>query len=111
MKEMIEKAYVGATDQPSQAHNIIIYAGEQHCTVYREFLKYLEFEDLEKIEKSESKEFCINIKNFPPFFSYWPENFEIYDESIDTVETQKRKLEDDYEEQPYLLVKSKRKEE
>lgn len=74
MNEIEKKAYEGATDQPSEAHNIIVYAGDLHSNIYREFLQYLEFENLVEpilnLTKG-SKEFCIDAENFHPFFN-WP---------------------------------------
>jgi hypothetical protein len=94
MKKMKEKAYPGATDQPAQAHNIIIYAGDLHARNYRECLKFLGFKDLEKIEDSHSKELCINIKDFPPLFSYWPEKFDV-DQPPPVRQTSKRQVDVD----------------
>ena len=74
MNEIETKAYEGATDQPSEAHNIIVYAGDLHSNIYREFLQYLEFENIVEpilnLTKG-SKEFCIDAENFHPFFN-WP---------------------------------------
>jgi hypothetical protein len=44
----MEKAYVGATDQPSSASNIIIYAGDSHSDRYRRFLKEIGNNPIEK---------------------------------------------------------------
>ena len=71
MKEIEEKGYKGATDQPDKAHNVIIYAGNAHAEIYRKFLKQLDFKEIAKTGVS-SSEFvtCINMKNFKqPFFS------------------------------------------
>ena len=71
MKEIEEKGYKGATDQPDKAHNVIIYAGNAHSEIYRKFLKQLDFKEIAKTGVS-SSEFvtCINMKNFKqPFFS------------------------------------------
>jgi len=94
MKKMKEKAYPGATDQPAQAHNIIIYAGDLHSRNYRECLHFLGFKDLEKIEQSDSKELCINIKDFPPLFSYWPEKFRCESATTCAQKNLKREVEE-----------------
>lgn len=44
----MEKAYTGATDQPSSASNIIIYAGDYHSDRYRRFLKEIGNDPIEK---------------------------------------------------------------
>jgi hypothetical protein len=44
----MEKAYTGATDQPSTASNIIIYAGDHHSDRYRRFLKEIGNDPIEK---------------------------------------------------------------
>jgi hypothetical protein len=63
MKEIEEKGYKGATDQPDKAHNIIIYAGNAHSEVYRKFLNQLDFEQIAETGVS-SNEFvtCVNMK-------------------------------------------------
>jgi hypothetical protein len=49
LKELETKGYIGATDQPEKAHNIIIYAGNIHAQTYRKFLETkLGFTPLEK---------------------------------------------------------------
>ena len=57
-------------DQPKKAHNIIIYAGEYHCNIYRNFLEFIgEFKKISEVKKQ--AEACIDIRSFPkPFFSY-----------------------------------------
>lgn len=92
MKQIKEKAHANATDQPSQARNIIIYAGDFHAQSYRKFLKeVLDFDQIEKAGKVEKfriegepldlEKFrvdgetlrCINMKTISqPFFSEWP---------------------------------------
>lgn len=77
---MAEKAYKGANDQPDRAHNIIIYAGEEHSKIYRKFLESVGFEEFGRSGKSENDythepNYCIdmqigNIKQ--PLFSEWP---------------------------------------
>jgi len=81
----MEKAYVGATDQPSSASNIIIYAGDSHSDRYRRFLKEIGNNPIEKtgnfLNHSELKDFavfsdgalpknCIDMSRISqPFFS------------------------------------------
>ena len=71
MKEIEEKGYKGATDQPDKAHNIIIYAGNAHSEVYRRFLNQLDFKQIAETGVG-SNEFvtCVNMKKInQPFFS------------------------------------------
>jgi hypothetical protein len=81
----MEKAYVGATDQPSSASNIIIYAGDFHSDRYRRFLKEIGNDPIEKtgnfVDYSELKDFiyfsddslpknCIDMSRISqPFFN------------------------------------------
>ena len=73
--DLTQEPFQGATqgDQPSKAHNIIIYAGDAHSQRYRRFLITLGFIEVAKTGQSENgKNFdsCINMKNIPqPFFS------------------------------------------
>ena len=70
-----EKGYVGATDQPLRAHNIIIYAGERHAERTRKFLERLKFKPIGASGKSGEYPFkyCIDMKTIQqPFFSQWP---------------------------------------
>lgn len=65
------KPYEGADpkDQPKRANNIIIYAGDAHSRIYREFLDEIQFEKI-SVEKKSKSETCIDVRNFPlPFFS------------------------------------------
>jgi hypothetical protein len=58
-------------DQPTHAHNIIIYAGNVHSNNYREFLNSLNFETMNDVDKSTRASSCVNISSdkFPkPFF-------------------------------------------
>ncbi len=66
----------GSWDQPKQAHNIIIYAGDSHSRTYRKFLnKELGFKELAKTEVDRGVYNCLNMSKFPqPFFSHFPEN-------------------------------------
>ena len=80
MRDIEEKGYKGATDQPDRARNIIVYAGDGHSIIYRNFLESIGFEEYGRSGKSEVKNssepsFCVdmdigNIKQ--PFFSEWP---------------------------------------
>jgi len=76
MNYIEEKGYIGATDQPERAHNIIIYAGDQHSSTYREFLRNLNFEVIAKtgvFDSDEKTYTCINMDTIKqPLFSEWP---------------------------------------
>ena len=72
-----KKAYKGSNDQPDRAHNIIIYAGEEHSKIYRKFLESVGFEEFGRSGNDYTHEpnYCIdmqigNIKQ--PLFSEWP---------------------------------------
>ena len=68
-----EKGYIGATDQPLRAHNIIIYAGNNHAKRYRKFLERLKFKPIGSSGKSDDYQYCIDMKTIQqPFFSKWP---------------------------------------
>lgn len=63
-------------DQPSEAHNIILYGGNAHSKNYRQFLKSIGFVEINNIGSEEGRfdlskpVNCLNMKNFPqPFFS------------------------------------------
>jgi|694.fasta_scaffold61936_2 hypothetical protein len=73
MKDM-EKAYTGATDQPSKAHNIIIYTGDLHAQTYRKFLDSINFTQIARSGISSFENItCLNMKTIPqPLFSVWP---------------------------------------
>ena len=67
------------TDEPYEPHNIIIYAGDTHSNMYREFLKKkLGFKliavtgkDWRDKESTNPYENCISMEGFPqPFFAY-----------------------------------------
>jgi len=69
------------TDEPEEPHNIIIYAGDAHSTVYRKFLTQLGFEDKGRSgEMNTQKEIvsgtvysCIDMSKIKqPLFSDWP---------------------------------------
>ena len=59
----MEKAYTDATDQPSSASNIIIYAGDYHSDRYKRFLKEIGNDPIEKTGQfntySVSKDFFV----------------------------------------------------
>ena len=77
------------TDEPEEAHNIIIYAGNGHSNRYRKFLKQLKiedptdkskfsaFEDLgnagpNNYDVKEKPKYCIDMRLFKqPLFSIW----------------------------------------
>ena len=63
------------TDQPTKAHNVIIYAGNNHSLLYRRFLNEIAgFEEIASTGKYEEKDVkhCINMETIPqPFFSTW----------------------------------------
>ena len=64
------------TDEPSEPHNIIIYAGEGHARRVRKFLKdELDFKMIhEKGDQTKTKVNCIMMEDFPqPFFSNHPD--------------------------------------
>jgi hypothetical protein len=60
-------------DQPKEAHNIVIYAGDGHSQRCRRFLNQLNFIEVGKTGQSENKNYkdsCINMKYiYQPFFS------------------------------------------
>ena len=78
MEEMREKAYLGITDQPDRASNIIIYAGDAHSERYRKFLKHvLHFKKIattgvrDGVKGDGTKIYCIDMKSIPqPLFMY-----------------------------------------
>jgi hypothetical protein len=59
------------TDQPTKAHNVIIYAGNTHSLLYRRFLNEIAgFEEIASTGKDTKH--CINMETIPqPFFSTW----------------------------------------
>ena len=86
-----------STDEPEEAHNIIIYAGNKHCATYRKFLKDNTFELLADIGDAEElgnavledekiPHNCVDMKSknkddqwrpftkwsMQPLFSKWP---------------------------------------
>ena len=93
-----------STDEPDEARNIIIYAGNMHCTTYRKFLQANGFELLADIGEAEleNKELqngkprnCVDmtIKNtkmwsMQPLFSKWPPE---KDPNLDTKKKEVKK--------------------
>lgn len=67
----MEKAYTGATDQPSKAHNIIIYTGDLHAQTYRKFLNSINFNQISRTGISSFENItCLNMKTIQqPLFS------------------------------------------
>lgn len=73
IKKLEEKGYIGATDQPLRAHNIIIYTGNNHAERCRKFLEGLKFKPIGSSGKSDDYQYCIDMKTIKqPFFSEWP---------------------------------------
>jgi len=76
LTQMQEKGYVGTTDQPAKATNIIIYTGSKHADTYRLFLKNkLDFKQIAEtgLKKKDSYIHCIDMSTIPqPFFNSWP---------------------------------------
>lgn len=71
----MEKAYTGATDQPSNASNIIIYAGDYHSDRYRRFLETIGNVPIETtgnfLHDDSLAGNCINMSDIrQPFFQY-----------------------------------------
>ena len=104
---MDEKAYKGATHQPKRAHNVIIYAGEDHSDSYRNFLSYIGFTEIDSsgidldnpnphpsLHIPNMPRNCLDMRNIKqPFFSYNRYNLS----SFDAVKKQYR----DYQHIPY----------
>ena len=82
---------IRSTDEPDEARNIIIYAGNKHCATYRKFLIQIGFESLADIGESELEDGkkprnCVDIRSkdqvrdtlsfkkwtMQPLFSQWP---------------------------------------
>jgi hypothetical protein len=66
------------TDEPKEAHNIIIYAGDNHCEIYRKFFHKLNFTPIARIggnpDTSGTKDIpinCIDMRPTSGFFSNW----------------------------------------
>ena len=92
----LTKKKLRSTDEPDEAHNIIIYAGNKHCATYRKFLKDNGFKLLADIGDAEElgnailkdeniPHNCVNMKSkdkqnrtpfkewsMQPLFSKWP---------------------------------------
>ena len=81
------KKFKNVKNQPENPHNIILYAGEAHSTMYRTFFKELDFKNVsetkgvsynyfnsdlskKKYKSNSSYNNCVDISNFKqPFFS------------------------------------------
>lgn len=74
MTDMQKKAYKGSIDQPINAHNIIIYAGDDHCLRYRKFLQSIGFDVYVRSgDFGITETTCLDISKFKtPFFSELP---------------------------------------
>lgn len=77
LTQIQEKGYVGATDQPAKATNIIIYTGSKHADTYRLFLNNkLDFKQIAETglkKRHPSYIHCIDMSTIPqPFFNSWP---------------------------------------
>ena len=96
--------YKGATkyDQPRDSHNIIIYAGDFHSQLYRNFFSYIGFDEIffsgDKYNRYENKYrnmlTCIDMRNNnEPFFSQYIIN-KYNDEKRIKKDQEKKKIED-----------------
>ena len=96
--------YEGATkyDQPRDSHNIIIYAGDFHSQLYRNFFSYIGFDEIffsgDKYNRYENKYrnmlTCIDMRNNnEPFFSQYIIN-KYNDEKRIKKDQEKKKIED-----------------
>lgn len=77
LTQIEDKGYIGATDQPAKATNIIIYTGNKHADTYRLFLNNkLDFKQIAETglkKKDPSYIHCIDMSTIPqPFFNSWP---------------------------------------
>jgi len=60
------------SDEPVKPHNIIIYAGDGHSILYRQFLKSIGFKKIESTKKGDFEN-CIDMTGITqPLFSEWP---------------------------------------
>jgi hypothetical protein len=93
------------TDEPSEPHNIIIYAGNNHAIRCREFLTHIGFKTLEKSGEGFYKydkiinDKCIDIKKengietptiTQPLFNKWPS--EIEDNKMTDIDSEELKI-------------------
>jgi len=61
------------SDEPIKPHNIIIYAGDRHSIVYRQFLKSIGFDQIQSTKRLLNKHNCIDMTGITqPLFSFWP---------------------------------------
>ena len=59
--------------QPTRPHNIIIYGGNAHAILYREFLMSIGSVEVAQTSNVVGAKNCVNLENFPmPFFSNFP---------------------------------------
>ena len=59
------------SDEPIKPHNIIIYCGNRHSILYREFLKSIGFDRIESTTRGTDS--CIDMTGITqPLFSFWP---------------------------------------
>lgn len=69
-EEEIQYCHGTNTDQPIEPHNIVIYAGNNHSQVCREFLSTIGFEEVKKVVEPVKDGTCIDMRDFPqPFFN------------------------------------------
>ena len=111
-------------DEPSEPHNIIIYAGSNHSNNYREFLEFIGFKTLEKSGEGFNNDYvnltynkCINI-NYPkypetksisqPLFNNWPSDDDEEDK-LKKIDTKKLKIYESFETTFNIKPKSKEK--
>lgn len=67
VSRMFKQFDVGTNDQPHDAKNIIVYAGDAHSSNYRLLLDMLGFEKIDAAEKKYKR--CLDMVEFPqPFF-------------------------------------------
>lgn len=95
LKDPEKDGRIRPTDEPEKAHNIIIYAGNEHSKRYREFLQLVGFELISKSgtnfpddegDYKKNYENCVDMSPFKqPFFSEWPPT-----QKKDTIKSNKR---------------------
>ena len=98
-----------SVDEPSEPHNIIIYAGNNHSEICRQFLEFIGFKTLEKSGKGFNRVYnglkydkCIDIEEAnldktktitQPLFNTWPSQeedmFVPFDEKFDAEKLKK----------------------
>ena len=97
MSDMENKAYIGSSDQPIGAHNIVIHCRDSNANKYRHFLSSIGFNDIdhtgdltedisERIPNTPKN--CLDMRRIKqPFFSYLPEEKEV--SQFNRIETPK----------------------